>query len=238
MHWFDDWALTLAVFIPLVGLAAVLFIGLSAAVGAVSPAALSAPILVLFAYVLVAGRERWWRWLLGPVPLMALGIVALQLFWIGPFFGFVSYVGQRAPRLVFNPALVTTFDIQRLLELMPIRATIDVDRFSLSPAVWLPAVVGLAYSLRDVRARVPAALSLLGLGLLTMQWLYYPLAIVPSAGVFVEGAVPSCRHPASFLRALARGTGVCQIAGSCNRLGSGSVGVSQFARRLGPSQCC
>jgi len=167
-------------------LAAVLFIGLSAAVGAVSPAALSAPILVLFAYVLVAGRERWWRWLLGPVPLMALGIVALQLFWIGPFFGFLSYVGQRAPTLVFNPALVTTFDIQRLLELMPIRATIDVDRFSLSPAVWLPAVVGLAYSLRDVRARVPAALSLLGLGLLTMQWLYYPLAIVPSAGVFVE----------------------------------------------------
>jgi hypothetical protein len=167
-------------------LAAVLFIGLSAAVGAVSPAALSAPVLVLFAYVLVAGREMWLRWLVGPVPLMALGIVALQLFWIGPFFGFLSFVGQRSPSLVFNPALVTTFDIQRLLELIPIRATIDVDRFSLSPAVWLPAVLGLAYSLRDVRARVPAALSLLGLGLLTMQWLYYPMAIVPSAGVFVE----------------------------------------------------
>jgi hypothetical protein len=167
-------------------LAAVLFIGLSSAVGAVSPAALSAPVLVLFAYVLAARRGTWWRWLIGPVPLMTVAIIALQLFWIGPFFGFLSFVGQRAPALVFNPGLVTTFDIHRLLELVPIRATIDVDRFSVSPAVWLPAVLGLAYALRDVRARVPAALSLLGLGLLTMQWLYYPLAVVPSAGVFVE----------------------------------------------------
>jgi hypothetical protein len=167
-------------------LAAFLFIGLSAATGAVSPAALSAPILVLFAYVLAARRGNWSRWLTGPVPLMTIGIVALQLFWIGPFFGFLSFVGQRAPALVFNPALVTTFDIRRLLELLPIRATLDVDRFSLSPAVWLPAALGLVLALRDARARVPAALSLLGLGLLSMQWLYYPMAAVPLAGVFVE----------------------------------------------------
>ena len=167
-------------------LAAFLFIGLSASTGTVSPAALSAPIIVLFAYVLAARRETWWRWLTGPVPLMVVGIVALQLFWIGPFFGFLSFVGQRAPALVFNPSLVTTFDVRRLLELLPIRATLDVDRFSVSPAVWLPAAFGLLLALRDVRARVPAALALLGLGLLSMQWLYYPLGLVPSAGVFVE----------------------------------------------------
>jgi hypothetical protein len=167
-------------------LAAVLFICLSALVGAVSPAALSAPVLVLFAYVLATRRGMWWRWLVGPVLLMTLGIVALQLFWMGPFFSFLSFVGQRAPALVFNPSLVPTFDIRRLLELLPIRATLDVDRFSVSPAVWLPAVLGVACAWRDVRARVPAALALLGLALLTIQWLYYLIAWVPMAGVFVE----------------------------------------------------
>jgi hypothetical protein len=167
-------------------LAAVLFMCLSAAVGAISPAALSAPVIFLFAYVLAAGRGTWWRWLIGPALLMTVGIVALQLFWIGPFFGFLSFVGQRAPVVVFNPALVTTFDIRRLLELIPIRATIDVDRFSVSPAVWVPAAIGVVYALRDQRARVPAALSLLGLALLTMQWLYYPFKLLPAAGTFTE----------------------------------------------------
>jgi hypothetical protein len=167
-------------------LAAFLFVVLSAATGAISPAALSAPILVMFAYVLAARRDTWWRWLVGPAALMTVAIIGLQLFWIGPFFGFLSYVGQRANALVFNPSLVTTFDIRRLLELLPIRATLDVDRFSLSPAVWLPAAFGLLLALRHIRARVPAALSLLGIGLLSVQWLYYPMALVPSAGVFVE----------------------------------------------------
>ena len=167
-------------------LAAFLFIGLSAATGAVSPAAFSAPVVVLFAYVLAARRGAWWRWLTGPAPLMTVGIVALQLFWMGPFFGFLSFIGSRAPAVVFNPSLVTTFDIRRLLELLPIRAALDVDRFSVSPTVWLPAAFGLVLALRDVRARVPAALSLLGLGLLSMQWLYYPMAVVPASGVFVE----------------------------------------------------
>ncbi len=181
-------------------LAAVLFMCLSAAVGAISPAALSAPILVLLAYVLAVKRGMWLRWMFGPVMLMTLGIVALQLFWMGPFFGFLSFVGQRAPALVFNPSLVTTFDIRRLLELIPIRATFDVDRYSISPAVWLPAVVGLACALRDVRARVPAALSLLGLALLTMQWLYYPFAIVPAAATFVEALYrPAAIHLRFFV---------------------------------------
>jgi hypothetical protein len=176
-------------------LAAFLFMGLSAAMGAVSPAALSAPILVLVAYMLVAARALWWRWLIGPVPVMTIGIVALQLFWMGPFYESLSFVAGRVPALVFNPALVATYDIRRLLELLPIDATLDVDRFSVSPAVWLPAVFGLGLALRDVRLRVPAALSLLGLGLLTMQWLYYPLVIVPLAGTFVE----SLSRPAAIL---------------------------------------
>jgi hypothetical protein len=167
-------------------LAAVLFVFLSAAVGSVSPAALSAPVLVLVAYVLVAGRRSWWRWLIGPVPLMTAAIVALQLFWMGPFAGFLSFVGSRAPALVFNPALVTTFDPRKLLELVPIDATVDVARFSVSPAVWVPAIAGLAYAVRDPRARAWAALALLGLVLLTVGSLYYPLGVVPGAGVFVE----------------------------------------------------
>jgi hypothetical protein len=166
-------------------LAAVLFICLSALVGAVSPAALSAPFIVLFAYVLVARRSRR-RWLVGPVLLLALGTVALQLFWMGPFFSLLSFVGQRAPAVVFNPSLVPTFDLRRLLELLPIRASLDVDRFSISPAVWLPAVLGLALAWRDVRARVPAALALLGLALLTVRSLYYVFTVVPFAGLFVE----------------------------------------------------
>ena len=194
--------------------AAALFVGLSAAVGAISSAALSAPILVLIAYVLSARRENWRRWLFGPVLLMTLGIVALQLFWMGPFFGFLSFVGSRAPALVFNPALVTTFDIHKLLELVPINANLDADRYSISPAVWLPAAGGLVYALRDGRARVPAALSLLGLALLTFKWLYYPLAVVPTGAIFVEAVYrPAAIHLRFFVPLLA-GLGLFALPGA------------------------
>jgi hypothetical protein len=196
---------------PRMRLAAVLFVVLSAAAGAISPAALSAPVLVLVAYALAAGRGAWWRWLAGPVPLMTAAIVALQLFWIGPFYGFLSFVGSHAPALVFNPALVTTFDPRSLLELSPINANLDVSRFSVSPAVWLPAIVGVVYSVRDSRARVAAALALLGLGLLTFKWLYYPLGVVPGAGVFVEALYRPAAIQVRFFLPLLGGIGLCAL---------------------------
>ncbi|HKW06060.1 MAG TPA: hypothetical protein VJS19_00675, partial [Candidatus Dormibacteraeota bacterium] len=194
-----------------VRLAAALTVILSAAVGAISPAALSAPVLLLLAYTLAAGRGTWWRWLIGPVPAMTVAIVLLQLFWIGPFYGFLSFVSSHSSALVFNPALVATFDLSSLLELKPIDATHDTSRYSVSPAVWLPAIAGLACAVRDTRARVAGALALFGLALLAFKWPYYPFALVPGASHFAESLYRPAAIQLRLFVPLLGGIGLCTL---------------------------
>jgi hypothetical protein len=167
-------------------LAAGLFVGFSALTGAISSAAFTASPLVLVAYVLVAGRERWWQWLTGPVLLLGLATLGIELFWIGPFFGFISFTDQRSTALTFSPAQILIFPIRKLFELDPISAQLDVDRYSLTPAVWLPAIAGVVYAVRDPKARILAVLTGLAVLMLTNRLIYYPLSPIPFAGVFVD----------------------------------------------------
>ncbi len=171
-------------------LSGILTMGLSAAVGAVSPELFPAPLAAMLAYALAVPRRegrRRWTWLFAVVPLTMLGTLLLEAFWLLPTYGFVSLVGSRTPPLTFNLAQVEVMPLRQVLQLSPITNTTG-DRWSLSPAVTLPALLGALFFFKDGRVRAFLALSLLALGLQTQSWLYVPFGYLPFAQLFAFAA--------------------------------------------------
>lgn len=192
-------------------LAAALFIGFTALAGIASPAAAGGPLLVLPVYALATTRKTWLRWLGGPVIRLGLSAVFLQLFWLVPFASFIAFVGQHTPPLVFNPSLIDTFTINKLLEISPIRAEEIADRYSVSLAVTLPALLGLLLMARDAKARVLGALTIPAVALLTVTWLYTPLVWVPFSAFFEESLYRPAALYLRFFAPLLAAFGLIQV---------------------------
>ncbi len=171
-------------------LSAILAMGLSATMGTVSPELFPAPLLVLLAYALAvpkgAGGRRW-KWLIVVAPLTILGSLLLEAVWLLPTSGFLSVVGFRTPPLTFNLSQVELLPLGSLLQLSPIGNTTG-DRWSLSPAVSMPALLGVLFFFKDGRVRAFSALSLLALGLQSQRWLWVPFGYLPLAQLFAFAA--------------------------------------------------
>jgi hypothetical protein len=180
-----------------------LAVGLSAVMGIVSPEIFPAPILVSLAYGFAAGRRRGAesdadpapllghpgsrrRWWLAVVPMLALGTLVLELIWILPSFDFLAVTGTRSPSAGFTLSALSLLNLQSLLQLHPIGFASASDRLSLSPAVTLPALVGVLWAWRDRRARVFSVLAGIGLLFMTQAWIEAPLSFIPSAQLFLE----------------------------------------------------
>jgi hypothetical protein len=182
---------------------AALAVGLSAVMGIVSPEIFPAPILVSLAYGFAAGRPRVAesdrgsvslfghpgsrrRWWFAVVPTLALGTLGLELIWILPSFDFLAVTGSRSPSAGFTLSALSLLNLQSLLQLHPIGFASASDRLSLSPAVTLPALVGVLWAWRDGRARVFSVLAGIGLLFMTQAWIEAPLSFIPSAQLFLE----------------------------------------------------
>ncbi|MFI5287694.1 MAG: hypothetical protein ACHQ4F_15445 [Candidatus Dormibacteria bacterium] len=183
--------------------AAALAVGSSALMGIVSPEIFPAPLLVIVAYGFAASRRRGTvsephpapffghpgsrrRWWMAAVPMLVLGTLALELIWILPSVDFLVVTGARSPSAGFTLSSLSLLNLPSLLQLGPLGYRSAADRLSLSPAVTLPALVGVVWAWRDGRARVFAVLAGAGLLFMTQAWIEAPLSIVPSAQLFLE----------------------------------------------------
>jgi hypothetical protein len=180
-----------------------LAIGLSAVLGIVSPEIFPAPVLVSLAYGFAANRgrvadaerrpasffgypgsrRRWW---LAVVPTLALGTLVLELIWILPSFDFLAVTGARSPSAGFTLSALSLLNPRSLLQLGALGSGSANDRLSLSPAVTLPALVGVLWAWRDGRARAFSVLAGIGLLFMTQAWIEAPLSFIPSAQLFLE----------------------------------------------------
>jgi len=168
-------------------LAGVSYLGLAAALGTITPEVFPAPILAIPAYGLAAGKGLRWRWLLQVTPVLIVTAGALEAFWILTTFDYLSTTGARSPRLSFNLANVTTLSVPQLFAFLPIDASKNIGpRFSISPAVSLPAIVGAAYALFSGRLRPYLAIAVFGVLFSTQTWIYAPLQVFPFAQLFVN----------------------------------------------------
>jgi hypothetical protein len=183
--------------------AAALAVGLSALLGIVSPEIFPAPLLVMLAYGFAAGRRReagsaqrsgsflgqpgsGRRWVLAALPMLMLGTLVLEAIWIVPSAEFLAVTGARSPAAGFTLSSLSLLNVQSLLQFGPLGDASAGDRLSLSPAVTLPALIGVLWAWRDGRARVFAVLAGTGLLFMTQAWIEAPLSIVPSAQLFLE----------------------------------------------------
>ncbi|HEV2036404.1 MAG TPA: hypothetical protein VGU71_19810 [Candidatus Dormibacteraeota bacterium] len=168
-------------------LAGVSYLGLAAALGTITPEVFPAPVLAIPAFALAAEKGLRWRWLLQVTPVLMLAVGALEAFWILTSFDYLSTTSARSPRLTFNSANVTVFSPAQLFALFPIDASTDIGpRFSMSPAVSLPAIVGAAYALFSWRFRPYLVIAALGVLFSTQGWIYAPLQVFPFAQLFVN----------------------------------------------------
>ncbi|HEV2013939.1 MAG TPA: hypothetical protein VGR77_08680 [Candidatus Dormibacteraeota bacterium] len=166
---------------------------LTALLGLVSPAIVAAPLIAIPAYGLAVrqgGLRRALRWVFVATPLLAGGAILLSAFWALPLQGYLASIGARQPAQVYTPSLFHLWSLGQVLEIHPLRPTIIQDRTSLSPAVWIPALVGTIAAVWDGRLR--AFLALIGLGFLTMtaQWFYaatFSLPFFPEIVTFRAG---------------------------------------------------
>jgi hypothetical protein len=168
-------------------LAGVSFLGLSAALGTITPEIFPAPALAIPAYALAAGKGLRWRWLLQVTPVLVLALGALEAFWILTTYDYLSTTSARSPRLTFNLANVTILPLSNLFAFVPIDASTNIGpRFSMSPAVSLPALIGAAYGLYSSRIRPYVAIGIVSILFSTQAWIYAPLAVFPFAQLFVN----------------------------------------------------
>ncbi len=184
-------------------LAAALAVSLSALLGIVSPEIFPAPLLVMLAYGFAVGRRRWAdlapnrrlvlgppgsgrRWWLMACPMLMLGTLALESIWVVPSAEFLVVTGARSAAAGFTLSSLSLLNVQSLLQFSPLGSNSAGDRLSLSPAVTIPALLGVLWAWRDGRARVFSVLAGVGLLFMTQSWIEAPLSIVPSAQLFLE----------------------------------------------------
>jgi hypothetical protein len=161
------------------------FVGLTSLLGMVGPALMGAALVAVPAYALAQGGWRpAWRWLLVVTPLLGVGSVLLSAFWAVPVQSWLSVAASRQPARVYSPNLYHLWSVRQVLELNPLRVTGNVqiqDRTSLTPAVWIPAILGLVAAAWDGRSRAFAVLAGFGLLTMTAPWLYSAIYPIPLA---------------------------------------------------------
>jgi hypothetical protein len=166
-------------------LSAIAVMALTAALGMISPAIVGAPLIAIFAYgaaVTHGSGARRLRWIFLMAPLLVAGAVLLAAFWALPLNDYLHVVAARQPPQVYGPDLFHLWTLGQVLQLHPIRPAIIQDRTSLSPAVWIPALVGTVMALWDGRIRVFLALIVFGLLTMTAQWWYAATFDLPLFG--------------------------------------------------------
>ena len=188
------------------------YLGLAAALGTITPEVFPAPILVVPAYALAAGRGLRWRWLLQVTPVLIVAAGALEAFWILTTFDYLSTTSARSPRLTFNLANVTSFSLPQLFAFLPIDASKNIGpRFSISPAVSISAIVGAAYALFSFRLRPYLATAAFGVLLSTQTWVYAPLQVFPFAQLFVNIASRPAAVLMEFFLPMLAGAGLVML---------------------------
>lgn len=165
------------------------FVVIATALGVVSPHLLAAPVIAAFAYALALPRvsvRRAWRWLFVVVPALCTGILLLSAFWLAAELQYLAVVRSHwaGAGSGFDPGRLTPIDLAALLSLHPIQDGNLGDLYSFTPAVLLPALLGLTLVGRDGRARLFVGLSVVGLALMSFRDLYRPLFIVPGFSEF------------------------------------------------------
>ncbi len=152
-------------------LSALAAMGLSALMGLFAPSFAGVLTVMAAAYVLAIHRGGWLlrvRWFFVAVPLLGAGSVLLAAFWALPLQDYLALVASRQPARVYSPSLFPLVGLDQALGLHSIRPTEVRDRISLTPAVWLPGLVGAAWAFWDGRVR--AFLALVGFGLISMTF--------------------------------------------------------------------
>ena len=165
-------------------LSAVAYIGLTTALGVVSPHLLAAPLVVAPAYALALPRAsagRALRWVLAIVPTLFVGILLLSLFWLGAELQYLSVVRSHwaGPGTAYDPGRLTAFSLGQLLSLHPIRTGTGDDLYSLSPAVTLPALLSLPLIRSEGRVRLWWGLGLVSLLFMADRDLFAPFFVLP-----------------------------------------------------------
>jgi hypothetical protein len=146
-------------------LAAVATMGLVALMGLISPFQLGAAVAVVFMYAFAirrGGVGSRARWLLMAAPLLVGGTFLLTAFWSLPQQEYLSFVASRVPPRAYDPALFQVWGLDQIFGLHPLRPTVLSDRMTISPAVWIPALAGVAAAVWNARARVLTGLVLFG----------------------------------------------------------------------------
>jgi hypothetical protein len=165
-------------------LSAALFVALTTAMGLVSPHILAAPLMVAVVYAVAVPRDsarRVWTWLLVAVPALYLGIVLLSAFWLGAEIQYLAVVRSHwaGAGTNFDAGRLSQFDLGSILSLHPIRDGNVNDLYSVSPAVLLPAILGIPLAWRHARARMFLAVLVVGLVFMAFPDLLAPLFVVP-----------------------------------------------------------
>ncbi len=235
-------------------LSALAVMALTALIGVISPAIIGAPLLLIPAYALAVrqgGARLRLKWLVVTTPLLTGGAVLLAAFWALPLNDYLHLVGSRQPPPVYSPDLIHLWSLGQVLQLHPIRTAIIQDRTSLSPAVWIPALIGIVAALWDGRIRAFLALIAFGLVSMTVQWFYAATFDLPlfnylvtfRAGMlYLQFLVPllaglglvtlpqlGARYIARRLRIQPRAHGPIAAAVAGLALAAGALGVSAFA---------
>jgi hypothetical protein len=171
------------------------FIGLTTLMGIVSPHLLGAPLLVVPAYALAIPRgspRRVRRWLFACVPALWIGVVLLSLFWLGAELQYLSVVRSHwaGPGTNFDINRLWPIALSDLLSLIPLKTQDLPALYSLSPAVLLPALLGVIAAWRNGKARIFLALAIVSIVLMTFRDLYRPFFGIPG---FAEFAVVAHR---------------------------------------------
>jgi hypothetical protein len=164
--------------------AAASFIVLTTAMGVVSPHILAAPLIVAPAYAIAVSRgpaRRVLSWLFVIVPALYLGIVLLSAFWLGGELQYLAVVRSHwaGAGSSFDPERLSQFDLGTILSLHPLRDGNVGDLYSVSPAVLLPALLGVPLAWRDARARLFLLLGVLGIVLMADRDFFRPFFVVP-----------------------------------------------------------
>jgi hypothetical protein len=185
-------------------LAAASFVVLTTAMGVVSPHILAAPLIVAFAYAVAVPRgpkRRILSWLFLVVPALYVGIVLLSAFWLAAEIQYLAVVRSHwaGAGSGFDPGRLSYFDWRGILSLHPLRDRNVDDLYSVSPAVLLPALLGVPLAWRHLRARLFLVLGVLGIALMANLDLYRPFFLIPG---FKEFGVVAHR-PLQLLLAVA-----------------------------------
>ena len=180
------------------------YVAFTTLLGIVSPHLLAAPLIAAAFYVFALPRGaagRAWGWLSKVMPALVAGVILLSAFWLAGELQYLGVVRSHWPGAGtnFDPGRLMTIDIADLLSLHPLRDGNLGDLYSLSPAVLLPALVGLPLMRVSGRARVLTALCVLGIVMLPFKDIYRPFFAIPG---FAEFAVVAHR-PIQLLLAVA-----------------------------------